>query len=94
MQPDCHSNRPCHRPLPCPPGPRCRAPLAPLPHLAPRTPASLAVPSRLQAFIFVLCQSSVRMVIGKLLDLGMGREFQVGGGGSGSGSDGRCGPCF
>jgi hypothetical protein len=52
------------------------------------------VPSRLQAFIFVLCQSSVRMVIGKLLDLGMGREFQVGGGGSGSGSDGRCGPCF
>ncbi|EFN58022.1 hypothetical protein CHLNCDRAFT_30102 [Chlorella variabilis] len=27
-------------------------------------------------FIFVLCQSSVRMVIGKLLDLGMGREFQ------------------
>jgi hypothetical protein len=31
-----------------------------------------------QVFIFVLCQSSVRMVIGKLLNLGMGREFQVG----------------
>jgi hypothetical protein len=32
-----------------------------------------------QVFIFVLCQSSIRMVIGKLLNLGMGREFQVGG---------------
>ncbi|KAL4858444.1 Calcium load-activated calcium channel [Chlorella vulgaris] len=27
-------------------------------------------------FIFVLCQGSVRMVIGKLLNLGMGREFK------------------
>jgi hypothetical protein len=29
-----------------------------------------------QVFIFVLCQGSVRMVIGKLLNLGMGREFK------------------
>ena len=30
-----------------------------------------------QLFIFILCQSSLRLVIQKVLNLGMGREFQV-----------------
>lgn len=58
------------------PGPQglCRAL-----HLAPQTVTSAAAvaPSPAQLFIFVLCQSSVRMVIGKVLNLGMGREFTV-----------------
>lgn len=33
-----------------------------------------------QLFIFILCQSSLRLIIQKALNLGMGREFQVGSG--------------
>lgn len=41
------------------------------------TPAPHSPRHSPQLFIFILCQSSLRLIIQKALNLGMGREFQV-----------------
>lgn len=41
------------------------------------TPAPRCPRHSPQLFIFILCQSSLRLIIQKALNLGMGREFQV-----------------
>lgn len=45
--------------------------------LLPNHPPPARPPTSPQLFIFVLCQGSLRPIIGKLLNLGMGREFMA-----------------
>ncbi|KAI7845023.1 hypothetical protein COHA_001389 [Chlorella ohadii] len=60
-------------------GPACRLPFEPPPFLQKVTHRGLEgadVREGSVLFIFILCQSSLRLIIQKALNLGMGREFQ------------------